>query len=47
LAEKLDAEFEMVEGGGGIFEITVDGELKFSKRQTHRFPTEKDLDAID
>lgn len=36
----------MVEGRGGIFDIEVDGALKFSKHQTGRFPTEDDLDAI-
>lgn len=29
--------------GGGVFEITVDGELRFSKRQLGRFPTEGEV----
>ena len=30
-------------GSGGEFEVTVDGQLVFSKRKEHRFP---DLDEI-
>jgi len=29
--------------GGGVFEITVDGKLRFSKKQAGRFPTEAEL----
>ncbi len=29
---------ELVRGAGGVFEVTVDGELLFSKRATGRFP---------
>jgi len=28
---------------GGAFEITVDGGLRYSKRQTGRFPTEAEV----
>jgi selT/selW/selH-like putative selenoprotein len=29
--------------GGGVFEITVDGRLAFSKKATGRFPTEQEV----
>jgi len=31
---------------GGVFEITVDGQLGFSKKQLGRFPTEDEIDAL-
>jgi len=32
---------------GGVFELTVDGRLRFSKKATGRFPTDAEvLDAI-
>ena len=29
--------------GGGVFEITVDGRLAYSKKATGRFPTETEI----
>jgi selT/selW/selH-like putative selenoprotein len=29
-----------------VFEITVDGRLAFSKKQTGRFPTDEEMDAV-
>jgi selenoprotein W-related protein len=29
---------ELIEGGGGIFDVRVDGELIYSKHETGRFP---------
>ncbi len=40
------AEVELVKGAGGAFEITVDGVLKFSKKQLGRFPDDGELDAV-
>ena len=31
---------------GGVFEITVDGKLLYSKKQTGRFPTDEEVDAL-
>jgi selenoprotein W-related protein len=45
LEEKYGAEVELVPGVGGVFEITVDGNLKFSKKQTGRFPTDEEVVA--
>jgi len=35
-----------VKGGGGVFEISVDGKLKFSKKQLGRFPSDDEVDAL-
>lgn len=40
------AEVKLIRGGGGVFEITVDGELAFSKKALGRFPTDEEVDAI-
>ena len=36
---------ELVPGSGGVFEVTVDGVLRFSKRALHRFPTAAEVAA--
>ena len=40
------AEIAYERSGGGVFDITVDGELKFSKKAFGRFPTDEEVDAI-
>jgi predicted Rdx family selenoprotein len=35
-----------VRSSGGIFEITVDDALKYSKQATGRFPTDAEIDAV-
>jgi selT/selW/selH-like putative selenoprotein len=45
LEEKYGAEVELVPGVGGVFEITVDGQLKFSKKQSGRFPSDDEVIA--
>ena len=45
-AEQPDAEIAYVRSEGGVFEITVDGELKFSKKKLGRFPTDQEIDAL-
>lgn len=32
--------------GGGVFEITVDGALRYSKKATGRFPTDEEVAAL-
>ncbi len=32
-----------MKSGGGVFKITVDGKLKYSKETTRRFPTEPEI----
>ena len=45
MEEKYGAEVELVPGVGGVFEITVDGQLRYSKKQTSRFPTDEEVIA--
>jgi len=33
----------LVEGGGGIFDVTVDGRLIYSKHATGQFPEEEEI----
>jgi selT/selW/selH-like putative selenoprotein len=46
LVELYGADVELVPGVAGVFEITVDGRLLFSKKQTGRFPTDEEVDAL-
>jgi selT/selW/selH-like putative selenoprotein len=36
----------LTRGGSGVFEITLDGSLAFSKKALRRFPSEAELDAM-
>ncbi|MBU0496038.1 MAG: Rdx family protein [Chloroflexi bacterium] len=38
LRQAFGAESRMIAGQGGVFDVTVDGKLVFSKFQTGRFP---------
>lgn len=40
-ATGIDA--ELIRGGGGIFDVTVDGERIFSKHATGRFPASEEI----
>jgi len=35
-----------VRSSGGVFEIFVNGQLKFSKKALGRFPTDAEVDAL-
>ena len=37
---------ELVASSGGVFEVTIDGELRFSKRALGRFPTDEEVEAL-
>ena len=39
-------DFELVAGSGGVFEIEIDGDLKFSKKTLGRFPTDEEIDRL-
>jgi selT/selW/selH-like putative selenoprotein len=45
LEAKYGAEVELVPGVAGIFDIMVDGRLRYSKKQTGRFPTDEEVIA--
>ena len=40
------ADIELVKSSGGVFEITLDGDLVYSKKSTGRFPQWKEVEAI-
>jgi selenoprotein W-related protein len=44
--ERGAEEVELVKGVAGVFEVTVDGKLVFSKKQLGRFPEDSEIDAI-
>ena len=39
-------EIRLRKSGGGVFEITVDGKLAYSKKASGRFPTDEEVLAI-
>ena len=44
--EVAGASVELIEGHGGVFEVTIDGALEYSKKKLHRFPTDEEVDAM-
>ena len=38
MKKAFGADVRLVESGGGVFEVTVDGDLVFSKKSLGRFP---------
>jgi len=38
-----DAEVELVAGGGGVFDVSFDGRLVYSKHKTGQFPCLDDV----
>ncbi|HEY0419271.1 MAG TPA: Rdx family protein [Acetobacteraceae bacterium] len=38
-----DADIALRKSSGGVFEITVDGRLRFSKKREGRFPTDAEI----
>ena len=42
----LGAEVELVKSRGGVFEVTADGALVFSKRSLRRFPESGELEDL-
>ncbi len=44
---KFGVKVELIKGGGGIFDVKIDGQLIYSKHDTGRFPEHQEvLDAI-
>lgn len=41
----MDLEAELIEGSNGIFDVTADGRMIFSKHERGRFP--EDAEVID
>jgi selT/selW/selH-like putative selenoprotein len=46
LAKMPSTEIHLRKSGGGVFEITVDGKLAYSKKASGRFPTDEEVFAI-
>ena len=42
-SRRPDAEITLRRTGGGVFEITVDGTLRYSKRRTGAFPSDAEV----
>jgi len=38
IKDETGVESELISGGGGIFDVVVDGEMIFSKHEVDRFP---------
>jgi predicted Rdx family selenoprotein len=46
LQEHTDSEIELIKGGGGIFDIRIDSDLAFSKKQEGRYPSDDEVRAL-
>jgi len=46
LAVHSNNQVELIASGGGLFEITRDGELVYSKKALNRFPTDEEIDSL-
>ena len=46
LKETFGAEVELLPSSGGVFEITVDGKIVFSKKELKRFPEEGEIAGL-
>jgi selT/selW/selH-like putative selenoprotein len=46
LERELGVEPELIKGGGGIFEVKVDGQPVFVKRDVGRFPTKGEVPGL-
>ncbi|NLI16815.1 MAG: SelT/SelW/SelH family protein [candidate division Zixibacteria bacterium] len=48
IKKKYGVSAELIESGGGVFEVRKDGKLIFSKKAIGRFPEEKEIfDKLD
>ena len=43
IARMPNAQVALRKSGGGVFEITVDGRLAYSKKATGQFPTDEEV----
>ena len=46
MEHEFGAKVGLIEGKDGVFEVTVDGDLVFSKRALGRFPEEAEVAGI-
>jgi selenoprotein W-related protein len=45
IEERFGIEADLVKGQGGVFEVSLDGELVFSKKALQRFPAPGEVEA--
>jgi len=45
LKDGLGVDTELIAGGGGVFDVTVDGKLVYSKFRTGRYPEYREIAA--
>ena len=45
-AKYTEADIKLISSGGGVFEITLDNELIFSKKALGRFPDDGEIDNL-
>ncbi len=43
MVREVGADVELISSSGGVFEVTVDGNLLFSKKALGRFPEEREV----
>jgi selenoprotein W-related protein len=43
MKKELGIDCELVASGGGVFEVSVDGKLIFSKKKSGRFPDDGEV----
>jgi len=46
LKKAFEVDSELIAAGGGVFEVSVDGKLIFSKRSLDRFPEDGEIDGL-
>lgn len=46
LQKTFNAETSLIKGGGGDFDVYVDGSLIFSKKKEGRFPNEGEVERL-
>lgn len=46
LKGKHKAEIDLIPSGGGVFEVTFEGKLIFSKKSLGRFPEHSEIDDL-
>ncbi len=46
IKKEIDAEIELVAGGGGVFDISMDGRMIFSKFEQGRYPQPDEIISL-
>lgn len=46
LRERFGIETDLVKGRDGVFEVSLDGELLFSKAEEYRFPDPGEIESM-